>query len=301
MSRIILFSSIVLWFISTNTFSQNVYTTTNNTAKVGIGYSIGSSLPDVFNIRRVGTVGDLMYDINGNILGNTGNNPAAIRFDYQLPVSGNQWRSYELRSTSDFEIRNVTNNITPFTITPTENIFRNNVVRLNDNNPNTKVTMYSNTSLGHGILINNHSTQSTLGFAVRIQSGNGNGTELFKVNSDGRVIIPQKLVVGSNVHTGAHNDFALSVNGKIVGKSLVATIQSWADYVFEDDYQLLEFDELRDFIAKNKHLPGLPSSNQIIGLEKDVIEINTLLLLKIEELYLYILKLDKMINDENIK
>ncbi len=296
MSRIALFSSIALWFVTINTFSQNVYTTTNNTAKVGIGYSNGSTLPEAFNIRRVGTIGQPLYDINGNIVGNTGDNAVAIRFDYQLPVAGNQWRSYELRSTSNFELRNVTNNIAPLTITPTENIFRNNIVRLNDNNSNTKVTMYSNTSLGHGILINNHSTQSSLGFAVRMQTGNGNGTELFKVNTDGRVVIPQKLVIGSNVHTGAHNDFALSVNGKIVGKSLVATIQSWADYVFEDDYQLLSIQEVEKFVKDNKHLPGLPSESEILFQKYDVMEVNKMLLEKIEELYLYIFELKREIN-----
>lgn len=61
------------------------------------------------------------------------------------------------------------------------------------------------------------------------------------------------------------------------------------DYVFEDDYEMLSLDELKDFIAENKHLPNL-NAEKYTG-EYEIGEMDVLLLEKIEELYLYTLEL----------
>ena len=67
-------------------------------------------------------------------------------------------------------------------------------------------------------------------------------------------------------------------------------------YVFESDYQLTELVELEQYIRKNKHLPEIPSAKEM---EKEGVEIgklNMVLLKKVEELTLHLIKLNKKID-----
>lgn len=73
--------------------------------------------------------------------------------------------------------------------------------------------------------------------------------------------------------------------------------------MFNGNYSLLSLNELESFIKTNKHLPGIPSQQEV---KKEGIDLGgnqALLLQKIEELTLYIIEQDKKINrlQENIK
>lgn len=70
---------------------------------------------------------------------------------------------------------------------------------------------------------------------------------------------------------------------------------TWADYVFADDYELKPLAEVEAFIAKNKHLPNVPSAKQV---QEDGINLADMARIqqeKIEELMLYIIKQEKRI------
>jgi hypothetical protein len=76
----------------------------------------------------------------------------------------------------------------------------------------------------------------------------------------------------------------------------VQLLASWPDYVFKPDYKLMNLSELSDFINANGHLPGIPSADEVnnsAGVE--VGEMQRLLVEKIEELTLYILKQEEKI------
>ncbi|TAF73797.1 MAG: hypothetical protein EAZ53_11225 [Bacteroidetes bacterium] len=82
----------------------------------------------------------------------------------------------------------------------------------------------------------------------------------------------------------------LAVNGntRIVGNLgakdvCVNTNGTWCDYVFDKNYDLMKLKDVENFIAKNKHLPGVPAMLK-------------LQMKKIEELTLYIIELEKKIN-----
>ncbi|MBN1597901.1 MAG: hypothetical protein JW894_06365, partial [Bacteroidales bacterium] len=66
-----------------------------------------------------------------------------------------------------------------------------------------------------------------------------------------------------------------------------------ADYVFNEDYILKSLTEVEEFISKNKHLPEVPSASEVKENGMDIAEMNNLLLKKIEELTLYVIKLEK--------
>lgn len=92
----------------------------------------------------------------------------------------------------------------------------------------------------------------------------------------------------------------LSVNGGILAKSVRVNTGStyWPDYVFEDGYTLMDLRELDTFVTTNKHLPGVPSANEV-GAEGsvDIGKMNTLLLEKVEELTRYVIDLQKQIDE----
>jgi hypothetical protein len=65
--------------------------------------------------------------------------------------------------------------------------------------------------------------------------------------------------------------------------------------VFEENYRKPGLEELRTFIAENKHLPNIPSASEV---EKKGIEVGDMqrrLTEKVEELTLYILELESRI------
>ncbi len=68
-----------------------------------------------------------------------------------------------------------------------------------------------------------------------------------------------------------------------------------ADYVFEDEYQLPDIEEIEKFVKINKHLPDVPSANEMKENGYNVGEMDEILLKKIEELTLYIIELNEEI------
>lgn len=87
----------------------------------------------------------------------------------------------------------------------------------------------------------------------------------------------------------------LVVNGNIKAKKLMVTQNSWADYVFDKDYKLMNLNDLSTYIQQYKHLPEVPSTKDIQTNGVDVGNNQTLLLKKIEELTLYIIEQHKEI------
>jgi len=53
--------------------------------------------------------------------------------------------------------------------------------------------------------------------------------------------------------------------------------------------------ELEQYILKNKHLPNVPTQDEISKDGMDVYEMNTILLKKVEELTLYVIEQQKQI------
>jgi hypothetical protein len=91
----------------------------------------------------------------------------------------------------------------------------------------------------------------------------------------------------------------LTVNGKILAKEVEVVSSIAADYVFEPEYQLMPLTELELYLKQNKHLPGMPSASEFAVSGQNLAKTDDLLLRKVEELTLYILKQDKVNNEQN--
>jgi len=71
----------------------------------------------------------------------------------------------------------------------------------------------------------------------------------------------------------------------------------WFDHVFAPDYKLMSLSELEAFIKTNKHLPEIPSEKEVQENGINLGEMQGKLLLKIEELTLHIIELQKQIDE----
>ncbi|HEX8577204.1 MAG TPA: hypothetical protein VF677_12995 [Flavobacterium sp.] len=93
-----------------------------------------------------------------------------------------------------------------------------------------------------------------------------------------------KLHVGATRPQSQHADSMLSVDGKIVSKSMYVTQQNWADFVFDKEYKLPNLYEIEAYYKANKHLPSIPTAREVQENGINVGEMDKLLLQKIEEL-----------------
>lgn len=85
----------------------------------------------------------------------------------------------------------------------------------------------------------------------------------------------------------------LAVNGTIVARRIKVTDVGWADYVFDDKYNLKPLKEVAAYIEENKHLPELPSAREVEDQGLSVSDMFSLQMQKIEELTLYLIDLEK--------
>ncbi|MCE9537986.1 MAG: hypothetical protein K8R85_02050 [Bacteroidetes bacterium] len=91
--------------------------------------------------------------------------------------------------------------------------------------------------------------------------------------------------------------YKLAVEGKIIAEEFKIRLRAnWPDYVFSSSYNLLPLEKLDDFLIKNNHLPGMPSANEVNANNGFYIgEIQVKQLEKTEELFLYVIELNKKI------
>lgn len=106
------------------------------------------------------------------------------------------------------------------------------------------------------------------------------------------------MIRNGNIGIGTQNPSSmLSVNGTIKARELIVTNQGWADYVFDNSYNLLPLDQVAEYIQANKHLPDVASASEIESQGISVGDMQKTQMQKIEELTLYVIQLQKEINE----
>jgi hypothetical protein len=113
-------------------------------------------------------------------------------------------------------------------------------------------------------------------------------------------VVPDVLYVTNEgkvgIGTTAPGSYKLAVEGAIGARKVKVTqVQSWADFVFDDDYQLPALQDIETFIKANKHLPDIPDGDEVAKKGIDLAEMNMKLLQKVEEQMLYIINMNKRI------
>ena len=112
-----------------------------------------------------------------------------------------------------------------------------------------------------------------------------------------------KIYIGSTAtYPSSTGDYKLFVEGGILTEKVKVALRStanWADYVFADDYKLMQLSDVEKFISKNNHLPGIKSASELAENGLDVAEMQAKQMEKIEELTLYAIEQDKKIKEQN--
>jgi hypothetical protein len=120
-------------------------------------------------------------------------------------------------------------------------------------------------------------------------------------------IFKNQVLIGSNLapptagavapYSGLN--YTLGVRGRIVSSGITCKdLSQWADYVFDDSYELKPLDEVSEYIAENKHLPDVPSAKEVIEKGIDVSDMLKIQMQKIEELTLYTIEQQKQLKEQ---
>lgn len=194
---------------------------------------------------------------------------------------------------------NVNIDLHTFQINGTENLNQlhlntNGYVGIGTSKPNAPLTVYgiSNffpvlTDFGGGdarsFIIDGRVSNSAFisnGFPVVLKTGSGD----------------QPLILdAARIGIGTSNpDSKLTVAGNIHAKEVKVDLNIPApDYVFANDYNLRTLQEVESYINQNRHLPEIPSAKEFEKNGIQLAEMNMSLLKKVEELTLYIIKMEK--------
>ena len=99
----------------------------------------------------------------------------------------------------------------------------------------------------------------------------------------------------TTIHNGERKIFQLENDGLLRVRRVKVDVDNWADFVFDDSYTLMPLTEVETFVKREKHLPGIPSEQELKENGMDVQQMNMQLMQKVEELTLYLIEQNKEI------
>ena len=147
------------------------------------------------------------------------------------------------------------------------------------------VTVHGALSLYGGITANNGlSVSGNMTLSGSLAVGNG-----FSCDTTGNMTVSGSLAVG--------NGFSCDATGNMKVKHLRVTTEDWPDYVFGDGYRLRPLVEVEAYVKQHRHLPEVPAAAEVEQEGVDQGELNRVLMQKVEELTLYIIDLQKQIEE----
>ena len=121
----------------------------------------------------------------------------------------------------------------------------------------------------------------------------------FEIQGDPLMILEPynggKVKIG-DVTAGWNGNYKLFVEKGILTEKVKVAIKgssNWSDYVFEEDYKLNSLNKVEKYVKKNKHLPNVPSADEIVENGINLGEMDATLLRQIEELWLHTIELNR--------
>jgi hypothetical protein len=100
------------------------------------------------------------------------------------------------------------------------------------------------------------------------------------------------------IGTAPDSIFRLQVAGDMRAEEIIVETE-WADFVFDEDYDLLSIEELESFIQQNGHLPDIPNAAAIESDGLSVGDMSVRFMQKIEELTLYTIDQEKRLKQQD--
>lgn len=106
--------------------------------------------------------------------------------------------------------------------------------------------------------------------------------------------------IGTSNFTDGADVYRLAVKGAIRAER-VKVYTTWADFVFEKNYILPTLEDVEKHIKQNGHLKDIPSAKEVEANGIELGEMNKKLLQKVEELTLYIIEINKELQEVKSK
>ncbi|MDB5156710.1 MAG: hypothetical protein JWR50_1417 [Mucilaginibacter sp.] len=180
---------------------------------------------------------------------------------------------------------------------------------------NSIIDAENNTNGTVGVVVHNSSAGSLA--RIRYQLQNDNSVVIFNLNGSQygtdpgsfSIFAPTSFVFGTqgseamrinygNLLIGktsqTNSSYKLDVAGNVRSNQIVVNTTG-ADFVFEPAYKLPSLANVKEYIDKNHHLPGIASAKEMQSDGLDVGNTETKLLQKVEELTLYLIDKDKQL------
>ncbi|MGS2765192.1 hypothetical protein [Sinomicrobium sp. M5D2P9] len=143
----------------------------------------------------------------------------------------------------------------------------------------------------HSIYSNHTSSPSANYLQIRVHAGGDSDlagqVSVMTLNGAGNV----------GIGTGAPGDWRLAVKGKIRAEEIKVDT-GWSDFVFDKEYNLPTLSEVEAHIKEKGHLKDIPSAKEVEENGVFLGEMDSKLLQKIEELTLYTIQQQKIINSQ---
>lgn len=133
----------------------------------------------------------------------------------------------------------------------------------------------------------------------------------FTASGDQNFYIRDKVADANRIYIDEHGGVAIGAvttptnyllaveKGIITDRIKVAlhTGNDWSDHVFKPGYALMSLEQVAAFIKEHGHLPGVPSAKQMVEQGLDVVKTDAMLLEKIEELTLHMIRMKGELNE----
>jgi hypothetical protein len=294
--------------------------------RYGIGFSTETGDPDSTSLKMfiasngkigMGTFNKLYQTLNVNGSIGFANQNNADKKLYS-PTDGDlEWLTNNLAAGHGFAISN--NGTKAVYLNTSGNSYLNGGnIGIGTVNPNNKLEITGATgSSGLRFTNLNAASATTLSTGGKVLSVDANGDIILVKDSVGTTGVSNTVwtqiannrIQNSNtgaVVIGGLNTAALPGNYKLYVKDGILTEEvkiaaegslDWADYVFAKDYKLRSLAEVESYVKSNKHLPGVPSAEEVSKNGINVAKMEAKLLEKIEELTLYMIDLKKENNN----
>jgi hypothetical protein len=174
-------------------------------------------------------------------------------------------------------------------------------------NHNAKVVLTSEGKVGIGAASSTHffnvEGNTRMAGSLTTTGGLNINNSAITLSSDGKAHFADEVTIGNGFFYGSDGTltvgtgFSCAADGALKVKSLKVTTTDWPDYVFGGNHRLMSLEEVEDYINANGHLPEVPSAAEAETEGVDVGEMNKLLLQKVEELTLYVIDLQKQLDE----
>ncbi|WP_420603227.1 DUF2341 domain-containing protein [Flagellimonas sp.] len=143
---------------------------------------------------------------------------------------------------------------------------------------------------------NESAPSSTISVTTDSSSGGGGSGGSVWSESNSVASYAGDVAIGTNsVPAG----YKMAIDGKLITEEVKVQLSgNWPDYVFKEGYDLPTLEEIQKYIKEKGRLPNIPSAKEVEANGVDLGEMDKLLLEKIEQLILFTIKQQQLLQEQ---